>query len=142
MSSKNWDPLRDVLNISDRMNRMFQQFGSENKSQWQPAVDIYESSDAIVILAELPGLSEDDIDVRIENGLLLLRGEKPAPAESDADSYYRLERPFGKFARSFTVPANVDPTSVTASLKSGVLTITVKKNTQSQSVNVKIIKED
>jgi HSP20 family protein len=142
MSTRNWDPLKDVLNISDRMNRMFQQFTSENKNQWQPPVDIYESDDAIVLLAELPGVSETQVNIQLENGILLLRGEKPAPAEEEANSYYRLERPFGKFARSFAVPVNVDPSSVTASLKDGVLTITVKKNHQNQSVSVKITKED
>ena len=140
--STRWDPLKDIMNLSDRMNRMFQDsFQAGEAGQWQPPVDIYESADEIVILAELPGISEENIDIQVNSGLLLIRGEKPSPVDRDSESYYRLERPFGKFARSFSVPNNVDMSSVTASLKDGVLVVTLKRNTQTGTVSVKVTRD-
>ncbi|GAB7140807.1 Hsp20/alpha crystallin family protein [Deferribacterales bacterium RsTz2092] len=137
-----WDPLKDILNLSDRVNNIFRDVnGGESGGQWTPPVDIYENDDELVILAELPGVAEDSIDIQVNDGLLLIRGEKQSPIDKDSESYYRLERPFGKFARSFSVPSSVDVSKVSAALKDGVLTVVLKKDNSSKSVTIKVTKD-
>lgn len=137
-----WDPLKDIMNLQDRMQRVFQDgFQTADKGQWQPPVDIYENDEEIVILAEIPGVNEENIDIQINDGLLLIHGEKQSPMERSSDSYYRLERPFGKFARSFAIPTNVDADNVSAKLKDGVLCVTLKKLLKKENQSIKITRD-
>ena len=103
---------------------------------WQPAVDVTELADRIVLVADLPGLEEKDIQIDFENNVLTLRGErKPAEAQ---DGYRRVERVHGRFSRSFTVPATVDPEKIGASLRAGVLTVTLPKKAEVTPRQIKV----
>ena len=106
-----WDPFQDLLTLHDRMNRVFNDpfarlaTPAEAVSGWLPPVDIHEEPDRIVLRAEVPGISRDDIDVSVENGTLTLRGEKKQEREVNSENAYRQERFYGSFARSFVLPA-------------------------------------
>lgn len=126
------DPLHDLLDVSttirafqDTFNRLL----SEPRSArpWTPAVDIYETDNDLVIMADLPGLDMNDIHVEIENGTLSLRGERKFEGTSEGRGYHRIERSYGSFARYFTLPDTVDPEKVKADYKNGVLTVTLPK---------------
>ena len=142
--SVRWDPLKDILNMHDRLNRMFsdtfQKDDLAGAGEWLPPVDIYETETEIVIVAELPGIPEDAIDIQVNDGVLVLRGEKPSPCDSGTDSYYRLERPFGKFARSFALPGGLELSDVKASIKDGVLKIIMSK-ARNRSKSIKVTKD-
>lgn len=137
-----WNPLQDILNIQERMNRIFQGNDLSHGGEWNPAVDIYETEQGIVILAELPGTPEDNIDVQIFDGVLTIRGVKPSPVEQGSDTYYRLERTSGKFARSFALPTGIDTGSVKASIKDGVLKITLDKSREAAPKSIKVVKSE
>jgi HSP20 family protein len=116
-----WDPLRDLLAIQQRLDRF-----APGPAGWQPQVDLYETADAYVVTAEVPGLERDDIDIQTGEGRLTLSGardERPIACEQ----YHRIERGHGSFQRSFQLPLPIDSTAVTADLKDGVLTIRVPK---------------
>jgi len=126
-----WDPLNELLAMNSRLHRAFDTndvtrtedtFGS-----WIPPVDIFESNDQLVIRAEVPGVQRDDMDVRIENGVLTLHGERKRETEVQDENAFRRERVYGAFARSFTLPTTVDASKVTAAYKDGVLEVTVPK---------------
>jgi HSP20 family protein len=130
---RDFDPLRDILSIQERMNRLFEESllrGRElrpvaARPEWSPAVDVYETAEAFVILAELPGVAEDDVLVTVDGDEVRLRGERrlhPRP-----DSFERLERSYGPFARSFRFAEDVDPDRVDAEFKDGLLRLTVSK---------------
>jgi len=139
-----WDPLKDILSVHDKINRMFSDTLQKNDlsgvGEWFPPVDIYETDTEIVILAELPGILEDAIDVQLNDGVLILRGEKPSPRDSETDNYYRLERPFGKFSRSFTLPSGLELSDVKASIRDGILKITMIK-ARNRLKNIKVTKD-
>lgn len=147
MSTSHFDPFRDLLSLQERMNRLFQESLSRSRGQeedvatggaWSPPVDIYEGADSVVLRADLPGLSQDEIDVRIENGQLRLRGTRMLPDGVGREDYHRIERPFGAFVRVFALPNSVDVTRVKAEFKSGVLEVTIPKRQESQPRPVKI----
>ena len=94
---------------------------------WYPSVDMFEKGDALVIKAELPGMSNDDIEVNIDNGKLTLSGERKSEKEVEEDKYYRRERTYGKFVRTFALPADADPDKIEAKFKDGVLIIEILK---------------
>jgi HSP20 family protein len=147
MSTTHFDPFRDLLSLQDRMNRLFQESLSRSRGQeddvaaggaWSPPVDIYEGSESVVLRADLPGLSQDEIDLRIENGQLRLRGTRPLPDGADREEYHRIERPFGTFVRVFALPNSVDVTRVKAEFKNGVLEVTLPKRQEAVPRPVKI----
>jgi len=116
-----WDPLRDLLAIQQRLDRF-----APGPAGWQPPVDLYETPDAYVVTAEVPGLERDDIEIQTGEGRLTLSGsrsERPIACEQ----YHRLERGHGSFQRSFQLPLPIDSAAVTADLKDGVLTIRCPK---------------
>ena len=106
---------------------------------WVPPVDIFEQNDQLVIRAEVPGVKKDDLDVRIENGVLTLRGERKPAADVTEDNAFRLERTYGAFTRSFTLPRTVDGASVTASYKDGILEVRVPKAESAKPKKVEIL---
>jgi HSP20 family protein len=95
------------------------------QSSWVPAVDVFERQDQLVIRAEVPGLKREDMDVRVENGVLTLHGERKRESEVTEDNAFRMERVYGAFTRSFTLPRTVDASKVSAAYKDGVLEVTV-----------------
>lgn len=130
MAVVRFDPLRDLAVLQDRMNRLFDEaYGSRredqlmNRGDWMPPVDIYEDNGALVLNAELPGMRREDIDVTVENNTLTLRGERKMEAGVKQENIHRLERTYGSFARSFSLPNSVDPTQISAEYKNGVLTL-------------------
>lgn len=130
-----WDPFRDLLTLQDRMNRIFEDSLTKNKlyaesltsGMWSPTVDIYETEGSIVLKAELPGLKKDDVLIEIKNHNLTIKGERKFEKDIKEENYHRIERSYGSFARTFSLPNSVDADKVAASFKDGVLEITIPK---------------
>lgn len=130
-----WKPQRELFNWRTPMSRLFDEFlapaqwseDSQSLWNWNPAVDIMDNDDHIVITAEVPGVDKKDISVDVKDRVLTLRGERSSDNEVKEDRFYRRERTFGKFERSFTLPAAVDPDNIKAEYKDGVLKIEVPK---------------
>ena len=123
------DPIREFAAMQDRMNRLFGNVYLRDedtglRGSWVPAVDIYETGNHdLVVRAELPGLNREEIEVHVENNTLVLKGEKKLDAEVKEESYRRIERTYGTFHRSFTLPTTVDAGRISAEFKNGVLTV-------------------
>ena len=135
MTIVRWEPLRELNSLQGEMNRLFNTVfdapsganGGSTMRRWMPAMDLVESDDHFVLRADLPGMSEDDVKIELEDGTLSLSGERKAEHEAREEGYYRVERAFGSFSRSLTLPKGVDPEGVTASFDRGVLEIRVPK---------------
>ena len=132
MSNNPWELMRELAVMQDRMNRIWGTMhdrGTEDvtsRGTWLPPVDIYENeAREIVLRADLAGLKRDDIDLTVENNTLTIRGERKRDDEVHEDRYHRLERAYGAFSRSFTLPNTVDPHKVRAEYRDGVLTVTL-----------------
>ena len=145
MAMVRWEPVRDLLTLQERMNRMFDSSyrgGSEEDwalgGSWAPAVDIYEQDGNIVLKAELPGVDPKDVDVRVENNLLTLRGERKFDNEVKRDNYHRVERSYGAFSRSFTLPNVVDTGNIKAEYRDGVLHMTLPKREEAKPRQIQI----
>ena len=140
------DPFRDITTLQDRMNQLFGNFlergyGREEglgTGVWMPAVDIYETKDAICVRAELPGMDKEAIGVEVKDGVLTLLGERKFEKEVKEESYHRIERLYGTFHRSFTLPSSVDGEKVTARMKEGVLQVDLPKKEQAKPKQIKI----
>jgi HSP20 family protein len=140
-----WDPWKDLIALQERMNRLLEEsFGRLRREEglvsgaWTPAVDIYETENSLVVTAEIPGVSEKDIDVRIENNQLVIKGERKFEKETKEENYHRIERVYGNFYRSFSLPNTVDPDKVKAEYKNGVLKITLGKKEEVKPKQIKI----
>ena len=134
MNLVRWKPMINMLSVQDRMDRMLNDFfyptsgwSGMDLSPWNPAVDIVDNENEIVIKAELPGIDKKDISVDVEGRVLTLKGERSDEREEQKGNYSRRERSFGKFERTFTLPAEVDPALIKAEYKDGVLRIDVPK---------------
>ena len=128
MTLVRWDPFQELASWSNRLNRSLNEGRTEDSfGAWAPAVDIFEKDHNLVIRAELPGVSKEDIDIGIENGVLTLKGERKRESEVEEGNAYRLERVYGAFTRSFSLPTTVDPSKIQAVYKDGVLEVTVPK---------------
>jgi HSP20 family protein len=148
MAIVRWEPFRDLVSLQDRMNRLFDSSyrgvgaaGEEDWAlggSWAPAVDIFEHEGNIVLKAELPGVDPKDVDVRVENNVLTLRGERKFDSEVKRESYHRVERSYGTFARSFTLPAVVDTGNIKAEFKEGVLRVTLPKREEAKPKQISI----
>ena len=130
-----FNPAREMNDLHRQMDRFFNapffrvgSLSDEGRAElWYPSVDMFENEDALVIKAELPGLSRDDIDVNIDEGKLTLSGERKSENEVEEDKFYRRERTYGKFVRTFSLPADIDPERIAAEFKDGVLKIEIPK---------------
>ena len=129
MTLTKWTPGRDYLVLQDRINRLFSDaYGGEeglmNKGSWIPPVDIFQNGkDELVLKAELPDMKREDIKITIDNDTLTISGEKKVTDEVKEEQFHRIERHYGSFSRSFSLPPTVDPTKVSAEYKNGVLTL-------------------
>jgi HSP20 family protein len=136
MALARWTPRGNLQSFQDEMNRMFDQFfrgGSGEEAgwglrTWTPPVDIYETDDALVLKAELPGVSKDDVSIEVHQNTLILRGQRTHEAEVKDEHYHRVERAYGTFQRSFVLPAIVDQDKVQATYKDGVLELHLPKS--------------
>ena len=127
-------PIRDLFSIHNEMSRFFDdryrpaRYRAENGSlDWLPAVDILEADDHVEIRAEIPGLTEKDVHVSVTDDVLTLKGEKKHESEEKDRKYHRVERSYGRFQRSFTLPANLNPEDIKAKFTNGVLTVSIPK---------------
>lgn len=134
MAIVRWDPFRDLIGLQERMNRLFDETFSRRGGEqplgittWSPAVDIYETENAFVVKVELPGLTKDDIEVQIHDGILTLKGERKFEKEVKEENYHRIERAYGTFQRSFSLPTAVEEDKIKASFKDGVLEVNLPK---------------
>ena len=148
MTIVRWQPFRDLASLQERMNRVFEDsFRGIDRPKdddwalggsWAPLVDIYERDGNLELKAELPGVDHKDVDVRIENNVLTLKGERKVDHEVKRDNYHRVERAYGAFTRAFTLPTTVDTTKVKADFKDGVLRIVLPKREESKPKQVQI----
>lgn len=142
-----WDPFRDIVTLREKMNRLFEDAvtsrGEEKdmiSSTWAPSVDIYETENALVLTAEVPGVDENNIEIKIEDNTLILKGERKFEKETNEENYHRIERSYGSFYRSFTIPRNVDQEKIRAEHENGVLRINMPKKPESKPKTVKVLK--
>ncbi|MGH9340500.1 MAG: Hsp20/alpha crystallin family protein [Acidobacteriota bacterium] len=137
-----WEPFRDLVALQDRMNRLFNQslHGGEDisSSRWSPPVDIFETGDELIVKAELPEVKREDIDIRVENSTLTLQGERKLNSEIKEDNYHRIERRYGSFSRSFTLPTTVNPEQIKANYQDGILEIRMAKRPESKPRQIQI----
>ncbi len=145
-----WEPRHEVSNLGHHMDRLFDEImgrgmrrslaENEVRGSWTPAVDIKESADAIHISADLPGFKADDVEVTVENGVLSIRGERKFEEASDGESYHRVERQYGVFERTFSLPTSVDAGKVEARFKDGEMMIVLprREETKPRSIKVKV----
>jgi Molecular chaperone (small heat shock protein) len=148
MSIVRYDPFRDLRSLQDEVNRLFstnltRAFGEEGiaRGAWNPSVDIYENKDQIVLEAELPGMKREDFDLSIENNVITLRGERRFEKKDESDNYHRVERAYGSFTRSFTLPQTVQAESVTAEYRNGVLRVVMPKREEVKARRIEIAGE-
>ncbi|HVJ04191.1 MAG TPA: Hsp20/alpha crystallin family protein [Candidatus Saccharimonadales bacterium] len=140
-----WEPVRELAHFQDRMNRLFNdQFGpvasqeSLAAGSFVPPVDVYEDEQGIRLKMEVPGIEEKDIDIQLENNLLTVRGERKLESETKEENYHRIERRYGSFTRSFTLPNTVNPEEVKAGYSKGVLTINLGKKVEARPKQIKV----
>ena len=139
-----WDPFREFSTLQDRMNRLFRDsFGPEGQealttTSFAPAVDVYEDEHNVTLKIEVPGIDEKDIDVRIENHTLTVHGERKYETDEKEENYRRIERQYGSFTRSFTLPTTVDHEKVSANYEKGVLKITLAKKAEAKPKQIKV----
>ncbi len=143
MAIVRWEPFRDLMGIQERLNRLMADSparwpSDEGYGAWVPPVDIFEKGDNLVIRAELPGIDKKDIDIRVENGMLTLQGQRKREEELSDDNAYRLERIYGSFTRGFTLPTTVDSSKITARYKDGVLELVIPKAEEAKPKKVQI----
>ena len=144
MALVRWEPMRELNALQSEMNRLFNTFfdeGSEAgaaRRRWAPAVDLIEREDSLVLKADLPGLSEDDVQIEVRDNVLTIAGERKAEHEDKQNGYYRIERSFGRFSRSLQLPEGVDADRIGASFENGVLEVTIPKPEARQPRRIQI----
>jgi len=145
MAIVRYDPFRDLRTLQEEVNRLFstnltRAFDDEGigRGAWAPSVDIYENKDQIVLEAELPGMKQEDFDLTIENNVITLRGERRFEKTDDSDNYHRVERSYGSFTRSFTLPQTVSAEEAKAEYSNGVLRVTLPKREEAKSRRIEI----
>jgi HSP20 family protein len=139
------DPFREFAHLQDRINRVFSDSygrsdeGLATSGNWTPPVDIYQNGDQEVVLkAELPDMTREDIDITVDNGTLTIRGEKKFSSEVKEESFHRIERRYGSFSRSFSLPQTVDTAKVGAEYKNGVLTVRLPLREEAKPRQIKV----
>jgi HSP20 family protein len=137
------EPFRGLSNLQNQFNRIFNesyrnQADDSALTTWAPAVDIYETPNELVVKADLPDVNEKDIDVRVENNLLTIRGERKFEKSVSEENYLRVERTYGAFSRSFSLPNTVNAEAIGAEYKNGVLTVNLPKREESKPRQVKV----
>jgi HSP20 family protein len=143
-----WEPVREIHTMQNEMNRLFNTFfdsptpsngnGHAVTRRWIPAMDVVETNDHFVLRADLPGLSENDVKIEVEANVLTVSGERKSEHEQESEGYYRVERAFGSFSRSLTLPEGVDADGIQASFDSGVLEVRIPKPEQQKPRKVQI----
>jgi HSP20 family protein len=144
MSMTRWEPFRGLNTLQEQVNRLFEDSVTRTRSSqaelasWAPAVDIFETENELVVKADLPDVQEKDIDVRVENNTLTIRGERKFNNEVHEDNYLRVERAYGTFTRSFSLPNTVNTEGIHAEYRSGVLSVRMPKREETKPKQIKI----
>jgi HSP20 family protein len=145
MAIVRWEPFRDLVATQREFDRLFREAfspasgeGEVSTRTWAPPVDIYENGDSLVLKAELPGINPDDVEIRVEDNTLYLKGERKFEKDVKEQNYHRVERSYGTFTRTFTLPNSIDSEKVNASYKDGVLTLTMPKKEEAKPKTIKI----
>jgi HSP20 family protein len=141
-----WDPAREIDTLQGEMNRLFSSFFETPRNggngtatrRWIPPMDLVETEDHFVLKADLPGLTESDVNIEVESNVLTISGERKTEHEAKKDGYYRLERSMGSFSRSLTLPEGIDAEAVTASFDGGVLEVRIPKPAEAKPRRVQI----
>jgi len=145
MAIVRWEPFRDLMATQRDFDRLFREAfspalgeGEVSTRTWAPPVDIYENGDSLVLKAEVPGINPDDVEIRVEDNHLYLKGERKFEKEVKEQNYHRVERSYGTFTRTFTLPNTIDSDKVSANYKDGVLTLTMPKKEEAKPKTIKI----
>jgi HSP20 family protein len=140
-----YDPFRELRGLQDEMNRLFGSTLSRSSSDeatfgggWSPRVDIYENKDNLVIEAELPGMNPENVDISIENNVLTIQGKREFEQKDESDNFHRVERHYGSFTRSFTLPSTVNSEDATANFENGVLKLSLAKREEAKPRRIEI----
>ena len=138
-----WEPSRGVAGLQDQINGLFsdsfQRVDEQaSLSAWAPAVDIYETEHELVVKADLPEVDPKDLDIRVENNILTIRGERKFEKKVNEDNYLRVERSYGSFARSFNLASTVNPEAIKADYRNGVLTLSIPKREEAKPKQIKV----
>ena len=143
-SISRWTPYRGPNSLQEQVNRLFDdtfsshRAGQSDLATWAPAVDVFETENELVVKADLPDMNEKDIDARVENNTLTVRGERKFEQQANEDNYLRIERAYGTFTRSFSLPNTVNPEAIRAEYRNGVLTVRMPKREESKPKQIKI----
>ena len=142
MAISRWYPIREVASLQDRVNSLFQDFAGDSQTvtaaAFAPAVDVYENGEKVVLKLDIPGIKEEDLDIRVENQTLSVCGERKFESEEKEENFHRIERRYGSFFRSFSLPTTVDTENVEANYDAGVLKLELKKKASAQPRQIKI----
>jgi HSP20 family protein len=143
MALVRWDPVRELDSLQGDMNRLFDRFfegraGNGTSRRWIPAMDLVETDDSLVLRGDLPGMTEDDVDIEIKDNILTVSGERKSESEQSGEGYHRVERAFGSFSRSLTLPQGVDAGRVEANFENGVLEVRIPKPAEAKPTRVQI----
>ncbi len=149
MSIIKYDPFRELRGLQDEMNRIFNsnyptRFTQEEMASggWAPSVDIYESEGEIVLEAELPGMNREDFEVSIENNVITLKGERRFEKNEESENYHRVERAYGSFTRSFSLPRTVSAENTKADFNNGILRVSLPKKEEAKARKIEVSGED
>jgi len=132
-----WDPFREMTQLQNRFDRLFEAVGGRQES-WLPAVDVFDTQDAVVLKAEIAGMNPDDIQIEVEDNVLTIKGERKFEEKVDEERYYRVERRFGAFQRSLALPQGVKSDQIDAAYDEGILTVTVPKAEQEKPKRIEV----
>lgn len=144
MSMIKYDPFRELRNLQDEMTRLFVGVAPRGNGEqmahgaWMPSVDIYEDQNRLVLEADLPGLSRDDFELSVENNVITLKGERKFEKKVEGDNYHRVERSYGSFSRSFTLPQTVTAEGATADFENGILRVSLPKREETKARKIEI----
>jgi HSP20 family protein len=138
-----WEPFRGLSTLQDQLNRAFEDFSGRGSSEsalttWAPPVDIYETEHELVVKADLPDIDEKNLDIRVENNVLTIRGERKFEKKVNEENYLRIERAYGAFSRSFSLASSVNTDAIQANYRNGVLTLTIPKREEAKPKQIKV----
>jgi HSP20 family protein len=143
MALVRWDPIRELDSLQGDMNRLFDRFfegraPNSGSRRWIPAMDLVEIEDALVLRGDLPGMTEEDVDIEIKDNVLTVSGERKSENEEKGEGFHRVERAFGRFSRSLNLPQGIDPEKVEAKFDNGVLEVRIPKPAEAKPTRVQI----
>lgn len=144
MAVTRWDPFRELLTLQERLDKMYREMERTRKeedfvsSEWTPPVDIFESGDSFILKLDVPEVDKNSIDIKIQENELTIKGERKLEPGTKAESYHRMERGYGTFARSFTLTKTIDASRIKATIKDGILRIELPKKEEVKPKQIKI----